>query len=255
MVVLVATSCATTRTSRDVDEPLQSLQGACDRGDSSRCAVLGVRLLKAGTNPAEAMRVLTKGCELNNAAACLELGAAYLRQARLIEARAALSRSCQIGNAVGCETTAGLVFVGEGGPKDSQLAATLLDRACKLRKDATCERLKLHTAVSVATDCSEGDGLEKETIGAVMKQNSLAIASCYDRALFDDDTLAGKVLLAFEIHSQGEVLNARVEQTTLMSSAVERCIVKRASAFVFPRPCGGGVVNVTFPYIFKVAKN
>ena len=42
-------------------------------------------------------------------------------------------------------------------------------------------------------------------------------------------------------------------EDTLGDAAVADCVVERIKRWTFPKPVGGGVVNVTFPWIFKTA--
>ena len=39
----------------------------------------------------------------------------------------------------------------------------------------------------------------------------------------------------------------------LGDAAVADCVVERIKRWTFPKPVGGGVVDVTFPWIFKTA--
>ena len=65
--------------------------------------------------------------------------------------------------------------------------------------------------------------------------------------------LAGKVAVAFTIDPAGGVAEANVTETTLGSSAAENCMISRIRRWKFPEPKGGGVVAVTYPWLFSPA--
>lgn len=46
---------------------------------------------------------------------------------------------------------------------------------------------------------------------------------------------------------------ASVTETTLGSSAAEQCMLSRIRRWKFPEPKGGGVVAVTYPWLFAPA--
>ena len=59
--------------------------------------------------------------------------------------------------------------------------------------------------------------------------------------------------MAWTIDPTGGVSEANVSESSIGNANVESCIVQRIRRWKFPEPSGGGVVNVTFPWIFKAA--
>lgn len=96
-------------------------------------------------------------------------------------------------------------------------------------------------------------GLDREVIARVIERHQAEIKFCYEAALQREPGLAGKVAVAWTIDPAGAVAEASVSESTLGSAAVERCIVDRVRRWRFPAPQGGGVVEVSFPWIFKSA--
>jgi TonB family protein len=96
-------------------------------------------------------------------------------------------------------------------------------------------------------------GLDKDVIMKVIKRHQNEIKFCYDQELQKNDKLAGKVAVAWTIDPSGGVSDANVSESSMDNANVESCIVQRIRRWKFPEPEGGGVVNVTFPWIFKAA--
>ena len=94
-------------------------------------------------------------------------------------------------------------------------------------------------------------GLPKQAIDEVVKRNMAAIRYCYQRELSRDPSLGGKVTVKFVIAADGSVGSATTRTTTLNNAAVESCINGRFMRMSFPKPSGGGVVIVSYPFIFS----
>ncbi len=93
--------------------------------------------------------------------------------------------------------------------------------------------------------------LDKSLIDAVIKRNMAAIRYCYQRELTKNPSLGGKITVKFVIAADGTVSQATTKATTMNNPAVESCINGRFARFQFPQPKGGGVVIVSYPFIFS----
>jgi TonB family protein len=96
-------------------------------------------------------------------------------------------------------------------------------------------------------------GLDKDVIMKVIKRHQNEIKFCYEQELQKNPTLGGKVAAAWTIDPAGSVSEANVSESSIGNANVEGCILQRIRRWRFPEPAGGGVVNVTFPWIFKAA--
>jgi TonB family protein len=65
--------------------------------------------------------------------------------------------------------------------------------------------------------------------------------------------MKGKVAVKFVITATGSVQTAKVDMSNLNNSAVEECVVVRVRSWEFPKPKGGGIVVVTYPFVFTAA--
>ena len=93
--------------------------------------------------------------------------------------------------------------------------------------------------------------LDKSLIDAVIKRNMNQIRYCYQRELTKNPALGGKITVKFVIAKDGTVSSAQTKTSTMNSPAVESCINGRFMRFQFPEPKGGGIVIVSYPFIFS----
>jgi len=93
--------------------------------------------------------------------------------------------------------------------------------------------------------------LDKELIRQVIHRNRNQIRYCYESQLTRHPKLSGKIAVKFVITASGTVASSQVAQTSVNNSELETCIASRVQTWIFPKPKGGGVVIVTYPFILK----
>ena len=93
--------------------------------------------------------------------------------------------------------------------------------------------------------------LDKSDIDRVIKQHLSQIRYCYQKELNRAPDLEGKVVMRFVIAKDGSVSQTRVQSTSLNNPVVESCLCDRFMRFRFPQPTGGGIVIVTYPFVFN----
>ncbi len=92
--------------------------------------------------------------------------------------------------------------------------------------------------------------LSKEEIGRVIRRNLARFKYCYEKQLNANPNLAGKISIYFTIAPTGSVAAASVRETSMNDKTVEACTVKVMRSLKFPKPRGGGIVVVTYPFVF-----
>lgn len=95
--------------------------------------------------------------------------------------------------------------------------------------------------------------LDRALIDAVIKDHMSQIRYCYQRELTKDPDLAGKVVMKFVIASDGTVSSASPKSSTLRQAAVDTCLTGKFLRMQFPAPQGGGIVIVSYPFLFSPA--
>lgn len=95
--------------------------------------------------------------------------------------------------------------------------------------------------------------IDKAMVDSYIKRNIMRIKACYERELQKNDQISGKVSLFFIINGEGGVTTSNVKTTTMGNAGVEECVARTVKTIRFPKPKGGGVVAVTYPFIFKNA--
>lgn len=94
-------------------------------------------------------------------------------------------------------------------------------------------------------------GLDRDVIADVIRRNLGQIRYCYERQLSSNPDLYGKLLVRFTIDASGGVMDSKIDTSTLKSSLVEGCVLRRMAGWKFPLPKGGTQVRVSYPFLFK----
>lgn len=92
--------------------------------------------------------------------------------------------------------------------------------------------------------------LGRDEIDRVIKRNMASIRYCYQKDLQVHPGIGGKVTMKFTIAADGSVSSATSRPTNPMP-AVEACLTSRFMSMKFPEPKGGGLVVVSYPFVFS----
>jgi len=90
--------------------------------------------------------------------------------------------------------------------------------------------------------------LDTDIIRRVIRRSLPRFRYCYEKQLATNPSLAGKVETRFTIDANGNVVNATV---TGLHPEVARCLRQAIRAMKFPKPPGGGIVVVSYPFVFR----
>ncbi len=79
--------------------------------------------------------------------------------------------------------------------------------------------------------------------------------ACYEAELKKDPALGGKIVMRWEIHQGGVVMNARIveEKTDIANIAMRECIISVLQSIKFSDP-NNSTVDVVYPLIFRKIK-
>jgi len=103
--------------------------------------------------------------------------------------------------------------------------------------------------VSIGQPSSQGD-LDKAIIRRYIKRNVQKIQYCYEKQLLAKPTLSGTVQAQFFISPNGTVASSTGSG---VDSEVANCVADVIRNIEFPKPKGGGGVQVNYPFTFRPA--
>ncbi len=92
--------------------------------------------------------------------------------------------------------------------------------------------------------------LSMDLIRQVVRDHHEQLQYCYSKELSRSPSLRGRLTIKWTIASDGYVTQAEVRDSTLDNSPVQQCVVGKIRAWRFPKPKGGGVVIVNYPFLF-----
>ncbi len=103
--------------------------------------------------------------------------------------------------------------------------------------------------VSIGQPSANGD-LDKAIIRRYIKRNIQKITYCYEKQLLAKPGLSGTVATQFFITPNGTVQNSAGQG---VDPSVASCVAGVISGIEFPKPQGGGGVEVNYPFTFRPA--
>jgi hypothetical protein len=95
--------------------------------------------------------------------------------------------------------------------------------------------------------------LDKEIIRRIIRRHLNEVKFCYEKELMHKPDLYGRVMVQFTISGLGAVVASVVQNSTMNNPSVEQCIAAAVRRWEFPKPQGGGIVIVSYPFVLKAA--
>lgn len=95
--------------------------------------------------------------------------------------------------------------------------------------------------------------IDKELVRKVIQEHAAQIRYCYEQQLALNPKLSGKVAIKWIINADGSATGAQVDggSTTLQDAKVHQCMMARIVSWEFPKPKGGGMAVITYPWILR----
>lgn len=94
-------------------------------------------------------------------------------------------------------------------------------------------------------------GLDRSVIERVIRRNLGDINYCYERRLNARPNLSGIFEAKFSIGANGKVMSVTSARNSLADNTLDSCIRGSIKTWQFPKPVGGTIVNVNYPFILK----
>jgi TonB family protein len=90
--------------------------------------------------------------------------------------------------------------------------------------------------------------LDREIIRRIIRRHINEVRYCYEQELVKRPGLGGRVAVQFTIAATGQVIASTLQSSTLNNARVESCIVQAVRRWEFPKPQGGGIAIVSYPF-------
>jgi len=97
---------------------------------------------------------------------------------------------------------------------------------------------------------SEG-GLDRADVRRVIMSIKKEVRGCYDRALFTDGKVAGRIVYQWNIGPEGQVSMAEIKSFTVVSDLLKTCVQSLIRGLRFPVAKNGKGTQVVYPFVFQ----
>jgi TonB family protein len=95
--------------------------------------------------------------------------------------------------------------------------------------------------------------LDKELIRRIIRRHINEVKYCYEQELTKKPDLGGRIMVQFTIAASGQVIASVLQNSTMGNARVENCTVQAVRRWEFPKPLGGGIVIVSYPFVLTPA--
>jgi TonB family protein len=95
--------------------------------------------------------------------------------------------------------------------------------------------------------------LDKEIIRRIIRRHINEVKYCYEQELTKKPNLGGRIMVQFTIAASGQVIASVLQNSTMGNAKVENCTVQAVRRWEFPKPLGGGIVIVSYPFVLTPA--
>jgi TonB family protein len=92
--------------------------------------------------------------------------------------------------------------------------------------------------------------LDRDIIRRIVRAHINEVRYCYNQTLARDPSARGRLAIRFVINRRGKVELSEVGESSVRDANLGRCVARAVRRWTFPKPQGGGLVTVTYPFIF-----
>ncbi len=93
--------------------------------------------------------------------------------------------------------------------------------------------------------------LDREIIQRIVREHASQIKYCYEKELTRTPGIYGKIMMKWIINGEGKVTQSAKTESQMNNANVESCLATKIKTWIFPKPKGGGIVVVSYPFVFK----
>ncbi len=119
-----------------------------------------------------------------------------------------------------------------------------------MKPSITLSSIALLLSACATTQEKTTGGIEREVIDQRIQQERPNLHNCYSH---ENKKTPGKITVDFVINAEGKVEKIDAE-STLKNKKVETCVTNIIKNIQFPKPAGGGTVEIKYPFAFTPKK-
>jgi TonB family protein len=112
-------------------------------------------------------------------------------------------------------------------------------------------RKRVASTPKIARSVKVVGALDKSIIRRIIRRHINEVKFCYQSELQSSPDLSGRVVVKFSISPTGQVAFSKVQTSTMGNVKVETCLTTAVRRWLFPKPQNGGIVLVSYPFIFR----
>jgi TonB family protein len=112
---------------------------------------------------------------------------------------------------------------------------------------------RAHAPDVIPGTASVRGSLDKEIIRRIIRRHINEVKYCYEQELTKKASLGGRIMVQFTIAASGQVIASVLQNSTMGNAKVENCTVQAVRRWEFPKPLGGGIVIVSYPFVLTPA--
>jgi len=139
------------------------------------------------------------------------------------------------------------------GHSAAQLPVQSADPGTSFNKNLVAQMAPTTLASKVSQhDLEVGGAYNIDIVRRVLRAHNTELVACYDQAKLTALGLDGALRVEFEITAKGSVAEVEVEDATLDSEFVRKCVAESVEAWRFPSPDSGAPVGVDLSFDFSI---
>lgn len=106
---------------------------------------------------------------------------------------------------------------------------------------------------ALGAGANKDGSVDKEIIRRIIRRHINEVKYCYEQELTKKPDLGGRIMVQFTIAASGQVIASVLQNSTMGNARVENCTVQAVRRWEFPKPLGGGIVIVSYPFVLTPA--
>ena len=118
-------------------------------------------------------------------------------------------------------------------------------------EQATVRGLVVDTSAASPPLRLRAGSIDPEKVREIVSSHRPALRDCYQRAVLENPSLAGRCTVHIVVAGDGTVGSASLQGSTVRSLSLGRCLLQLVRTWRFPAPADGKALAVDYPLLFR----